>query len=480
MKLGRITSLRGEEGVALISSVIFMSLLLSVSGTLVYYSTANSSAASYSLANQKSFSLAEAGFNEGVSVLVNSSNPSVATALPDAAHPALDTSTYPGSTISYWGSWNSSSLTWTVYGKGNVPAPTARGGNAARTVSQQVRVGAGGATVAGNQAWGYVFADNRNAPCVLLNSSVKIGVSMYLTGSLCLDSSAQILASASPLTVLGTVQTNSSASVGTSTAHLAQAHIGGGCRYGTSGAFTYPCTTTQHIWADSLDQNVGNLTKPPIDLAYWYANAMPGPQHNCTSGSFPGGFDNGDNVMNSSLVNVNLLPTTGYDCVVSQGGTTVGEIKWTPPSTFYIKGTVFIDGNIYTANSSKVDYSGRGTIYATGSIYLGSSLQFCGARSAGSCNWTTGAWDPEQKLLAWVAGTSIFLDSSIQMQGAFYAITDYTQTSSVKEQGPIVTNTLTWDSSSQAKWLPFNTLAPGMPAGSSAYTASVIPGTWSG
>ena len=137
-------------------------------------------------------------------------------------------------------------------------------------------------------------------------------------------------------------------------------------------------------------------------------------------------------------------------------------------------------GNINMAGAQKVDYTGRGSIYANGYIKLWGSQQFCAARNAGNCNWTTGAWDPETILLAWIAGTYIDLGSSMQMQGAFYAGTSYTQGSSVKAQGPIITTDFTTASSSQAKWLPFADLAPGMPSGSTAYTVAPIPGTWSG
>ena len=237
----------------------------------------------------------------------------------------------------------------------------------------------------------------------------------------------------------------------------------------------------EHVWVDSQDQAVGTATKPPVDLPYWYQNAMPGPAAYCTSGTFPAAFDN-DGTLNGSVGTVNFLTSTPYDCVVDSGGTTVGEIRWTPgnPASLYINGVVFIDGNISMSNSYKIDYTGLGTIYASGSIYLGGSLQLCGARNGGSCDWTTGAWDPEQTLLAWVAGTTLELDSSVQLQGALYATTDYTQTSSVHEQGPVVTTNLYFQSSAQTRWLPFVHLAPGMPQRASFGGATLVPGTWNG
>jgi Tfp pilus assembly protein PilX len=478
----RRSLLRGEEGIALVMALVFSTLLLASGSTFVYYATTNQDSAASSTARQTAFNLAEAGLNEGVSVLFNASDPSSSTSLPAAASPASDTSTYAGGTIRYWGSYNSGTMLWTVYGSGSLKAPNAKG-TIVRTVSQQVRIGAGSPTVSGNPAWGNIFVDNKNSPCASLASNSKIYVSMFLTGSLCLSNGATIMQSAATLSVGGTLDIiTSNASIGGSTSHLSDLHAVGGCRFGSVGAYTFPCTTTQKVWADHQDQALPKVSKPPIDLPYWYAHAKPGPQQSCTSGSFPPGFDTGDGVMNGSLGTVNVFTPSAYDCVVSVGGVTVGEMRWTPgnPAGFYLAGTVFIDGNIVTTNQDKVDYTGRGTIYATGSITFGNSLAFCGARSGPKCNFTTGAWDPEQKLVTWAAGTTINVGSSVDIQGAFYATTDYTQASSTAQQGPIVTTNLYYNSSSQTKWLPFTHLAPGMPVASSEMTAAVVPGTWQG
>src|SRR5207248_10877910 len=119
-------------------------------------------------------------------------------------------------------------------------------------------------------------------------------------------------------------------------------------------------------------------------------------------------------------------------------------------------------------------------ISACDSLDCGGSLELCGARHGGSCVWATGAWDAEQALLAWGAGTTLELDSSVQLQGALYATTDYTQTSSVHEQGPVVTTNLYFQSSAQTRWLPFVHLAPGMPQRASFGGATLVPGTWNG
>ncbi len=87
-------------------------------------------------------------------------------------------------------------------------------------------------------------------------------------------------------------------------AEIPEIYIAGGCKRG-SGALHNPCTTGDLVYGDLVDNTPGVLTKPPVDLEKWYNDAQPGPMHGCTTGSFPGGFDN-DTVMNKSLGDVQL------------------------------------------------------------------------------------------------------------------------------------------------------------------------------
>ena len=283
MKPARLAFMVREDGIALVMALVFMAVLLTVGGTVTYYATTNTRDAAFQAGNQRAFSAAEAGLNEGIAVLANAGNPTLSSTLPSSEATAVtDASSVNGSTIRYWATYDSGTLTWTVYGKGTTPAPN----STSRTVQQQIRIGAGGATVAGNPAWGTIFADNKNGSCFNLSSNSKIAVPMYVTGNLCLSSGGQVQATASPLTVEATVDINTSnASIGQSSAHLSDFHSGGGCRFGGSGAYTFPCTTTQKVWVDHQDQVLAGVTKPPINLTNWYANAKPGPQQGCTSGS---------------------------------------------------------------------------------------------------------------------------------------------------------------------------------------------------
>jgi Tfp pilus assembly protein PilX len=478
MFLRRLARLRHEEGIALVMSLVYMTVALSAGGTITYFAATNTRHAAYERGNQKAFAAAEAGLNEAIAVLGNSTLPTVPTTLPASEATAVtDTTTIPGSTIKYWGTYDAGSQTWTVYGKGTTSAPA----TTSRTVNEKIRIGAGAATLAGNPAWGTIFADNKLGGCLGLTSSVRIYVPMYVTGDLCLTASAAVDPSAGSVTVLGKIDLSSSAQIGKSTAHLSKLNVVSGCRFGGLGSWTFPCTTTQRVWADNQLPTAPALAKPIINLPYWFLNAKPGPKQYCTSGSFPPGFDN-DFLMDGSLGTVSIFTASAYDCVVAVSGHTVGEIKWTPgnPGSFYLNGTVFIDGNIATTNSDKVDYTGRGTIYAFGSISISNSLAFCGARSGPKCNYATGMWDPEQKLIGWIAGTTLDIGSGVDIQGAFYATTSYSQSSTASVQGPIIATIMNMFSSSQAPWLPFNTLPDGLPGASSAYTVAPLPGTWSG
>ena len=214
------TMLGNEDGIALVMTIQFMVVLAVAVGALAHFTMANSDHADYQKNTQVASTLAESGYNNAVSVLLNSSNPGSSSALPSSTSPGTDTTSQPGSTIKWWGSFNSATQTWTVTGRGEVQAPNSTA-TIQRTVSQRFRLGANGATVAGSPAWGYIFVDNKNGPCMELSNSTSIGEPLYVSGSVCMNNSAQILASASPVTVVGTINTLSTSKVGASTGRWA-------------------------------------------------------------------------------------------------------------------------------------------------------------------------------------------------------------------------------------------------------------------
>jgi Tfp pilus assembly protein PilX len=467
---------RDQSGVALIVALGAMLVIGIVATTMIQFSVASERTAHVTVADAQAFWLAEAGMNAAVALLANEGS--------DATDPnLLPTSGAPGSqaydtgTATWWGSYEALPRIWTVTGVGTVVNPSG-GATVTKTVTQQYYVGT---TSGDTAAWQYIFAAD-DTGCLTVSSSSQISQPLYASGDLCLLNSARVLAAASPVTVLRNIIASGSGGLGASGAPVDTLHVGGGCSTSAGGPFVFPCTSSQKVWATNQDHATVTLEKPEIDLAVWYRDAVPGPSHSCTSGSFPGGFDN-DTVLNRSRADVNLFVST-YDCTVTYNGDQLGRIAFNASTNVLtLDGIIFFDGNMAMSGSQTVRYQGRGTIYASGTIALAGSQKIC-ATTPTACNFTTGAWQPETNLLVLVAGNdtvtpAFTLGQSAQIQGAFYSATGYTQGSSVKFQGPVIADTVTLTSSSQANYVPFNTLPPGTPA-VGPLPVTVIPGTWDG
>jgi Tfp pilus assembly protein PilX len=471
MKMRRL-NLSGERGMALLMAIGIMVVLSIVGTTLVYYSASNLHSTSHSTGSQRAFSLAESGVSSAAAILSTAGNdPTSPTLLPSSSSPAA--TTVADGTISYWGSYNASSLVWTVTGKGTIRNPN-QASPIVRIITQQYSVNS-------VPSWKYIYMDNPNG-CLYLSNTVQITQPLFTRGSLCIDNSSQVTSTASPVTVAGTIQTNNTASVGTSGSHLAVLHIGGGCRYGTSGSFVTPCTATQHVYADSQDATIdATITKAPLNLSQWYTDAKPGPSHNCTTGSFPGGFVN-DTTLNHSRSAVDLLPGSGYDCTFASGGTTLGRIAWTPgnPGTLIVQGVIFFDGDIDLTGSAKAVYTGRAAIYSSGTVTFGNSTQLCGLYLSGQCDWTN--WNPDTTLLVLVAGSTsatpdFVISQSAMFQGGAYAATDYTSGNTAKQQGPIQATNISLSNPSQTGYPGQASVPYGAPGGT---VIAPVAGGWTG
>jgi hypothetical protein len=387
---------------------------------------------------------------------------------------------------------------WTVNARSTVTNPS---GGAALTsdVSQQIVVTIPPSTTAENPAWKYVYSDSPSG-CMDVNSSVQIKQPIYVKNDLCLNSSVKILAAAGEVNVGGKLTSNSSVEVGSSSAPMPVVRVGGsGCKYGTYGGLGYvwPCTGAQKVWATSQSQTLPAVSKPPVDLAYWYANAKPGPAtgNGCgagSSGSLPS-FDSDGTLNNAPLGAVNLMPGSSYDCIVTSGSTTVGRLRWQTgsPGTLTIVGTIFFDRDILMNSSQTGVVSGRGTIYSSGKIWLDSSVQLCGQwkSSTGTCDWDT--WDPDVNMVTLVSGSGlsglpsdtygIELSSSVRFQGGLYSVGDTSLGSSVIQQGPIIARQIYLNSAVGTSDVPYDNLTPGAPSGSPpAPVFTPVTGSWRG
>lgn len=287
--------------------------------------------------------------------------------------------------------------------------------------------------------------------------------------------------------------------IGTAAEPVKGAHVAGTCKFDTQVAHT-PCSATDMVWAETIDSSPQNLSKPAVDMAYWYDQAKPGPQNNCTTGSFPGGFDNNSTYNNSLTGAAEVTPTnSSYTCQVKDAnGSILGELSWNHVThVLTIKGTVFIDGDFrFDDDGQIVHYQGRGIIYAAGDIEF-DELVCAGGTGTTSCVNSPGmaSWDPTQNMMIVLAGGNAEYDQgSTQaqstpsgLQGLIYAKGDCTVHENFHTSGPIVCDDIFLPSSSNGwptyySWPPLGSLVAGQAYGdpSTASDFAVIPGTQSG
>lgn len=465
--------LASQAGFAL-PMVIGVSLVLGITGTsAMVYTTGNVRAAATSKADERAFSLAEAGLNNAYSTLYNASDPTMPGAVPQRSEQA------EGGTITWWGTLDTQTNVWTLTGRGSLPNPTG-GVDVIRTIRGRSSIQSTSVGTANNAIWNYIYAEAPTS-CTTLSNSVNVNVPIYIKGNLCLQNTAQISGLNTVLHVGGTLTLNNSSHVATAGAPLAEVHVAG-CKVG-GGAVHSPCGPADSVYSTMPpDAITTGLEKPPVDLAYWYLNAKPGPKQACTTqtGTLPA-FDN-DSTMNRSLPSsVKLTPSLAYDCQVKDAqGNQLGRIAWTPgsPGTLTIAGTLFFDGDIVFQNLINAIYVGRATIYAAGTISFGNSTTLCGVAG---CNSN---WQPTQNLLAFVAGSStdtvgFSIQNSSTFQGAIYAVNDYSEQNSATVWGPIIARQVSLQNNTTNHYVPLGTLLGGMPQ-TSQEAISIVnePGSW--
>jgi hypothetical protein len=460
--------LTAEHGMALIVALGASIVLGATVTTAIAYTSSNSRQTFRSKADQVALALAESGLNIALAQLHSSGNPGMADALPAEQTPGERV--VPGVGRSQWYGVLADNV-WTVVGVGLAPHPTPGLPDVVRRVTSRVRLGSATQGSSNNAVWNYVYADDISA-CTTLSNSVNVNVPLYIRGDLCMQNQARVTSYA--LQVGGKVSLTNSASVGGAGSPIHEAHIAGGCQV-DGGPVVKPCGAGQRVHATISDDQATSLTKPPVDLDYWYANAKPGPSNGCTTGSLPGGFDN-DSVRNGSRPEFDLTPSYAYDCrVYDANGNLVGQISWTGGSsgTLTIAGTIYLDGNVVMQNLVNAVYDGRATLYATGSITLKNHSTLC---AVSACD---ASWRPSEDLLAFVAGTDVVIDNNSTFQGASYAVRDYREGNNAKVWGPIVANRIYLQNSTENHYVPIGTLLPGMPATyEDAVTLTNEPGSW--
>ena len=453
--------LRDESGIALVMAVGIMTVLMAMGATVVYYAGSNARSAEYSTDDAKGVNLAEAGMNYARAILWADADPTSPTTF--SGGPL----TLEGGTVTYSGAYDAVTKIWTLTGTGTFTNPTGGTAPISRSASSQVLVTA---TTGLDAAWGYLFADTSS--CTLLENNLTIDAPIYVRGDLCMKNSA--LVTGDLIQVRGKVQIENQASIGTASAPVPQVRVAGGCRYPWSGSYVTPCGTSQKVYRTIFSSTVPDLQKPAVDMAGWYANAKPGPMSpTCTTGSFPGQFDNNSTLDRSNGTQY-LFPTSAYDCQVKDaGGNLLGRIAYTPgnPGTLIIEGVVFFDGKVELQGNRDVVYQGRGSIYATDVIKIQNFVRLCGVAA---CDAT---WNPDQNLLLFVAGATaddgFLIDNNTTFQGAVYVVNDFLQANSVVVCGPVIAQELVIQNNTDNCFVPFSTGVPGMP-GTSTPSVSLV------
>jgi len=177
------------------------------------------------------------------STLYNSGTPTMGNAAPPR------TITLATGDASYYGTLTGD--TWKLIGVGTVRNPTGPGTEpVVRTVSGKAALGSAHRGTANNAVWNYVYLDDPTATTTLGNS-VDVDIPLYVRGNLVLTNTAQV--SSYALQVGGTLEFRNTAHVGTAAEPIQEAHVAGGCRVGSSGAFVKPCGPDQMVHATISD-----------------------------------------------------------------------------------------------------------------------------------------------------------------------------------------------------------------------------------
>jgi Tfp pilus assembly protein PilX len=469
----RLRALGDERGLALPMALGVTMVLAALSAAIFTYTTMNQQSAYRAQADQKAYGLAETGLSYALSRLQNTSNLYDATAVPST------TVSLTGGSTTYSGSL--SGTTWTLTSTGTVANPSGPGAaSVVRTVSTQAQITT--TTQADMGPWDYLFVDQPSG-CLTLDNSVSLDLALYVRGDLCLNNTANV--HGPKVDLLGSLYVNSpQAGVGTSGTPIPSFKSTGNCYYN---AAQNPCGPATNVYAGTIGTNPPAISKPTIDLVSWYSNADLGPTHNCTTGTFPGGFDT-NGVLDVSRGDVDLTPSSAYDCTRVVGGQTVGRIAWAPgsPGTLTVQGVIYVDGNITWSNLNLIQYDGKGVIYGSGQIVIRNRADLCGVPA---CDAT---WDPQVELLVLIAGSLVApsvadpisgeIGNHVNFQGAIYTVTDFSMDNNTELWGPVITRNASISNAATMHAPPKPILwMNGIPAATMTVTsAQVVQGSYAG
>lgn len=496
-----IRRLCDERGFSLVFSLLTVLVTSVTLTTVVQYTTANSGSANRSEADQVAYRLAETGINNAAAVLSNPSNNALQQATlpatePDPANPAHASyiAKYEGGTSKWWGVL--SGTQWVVHGVGLVTGPAGGTAIVRREVTSTIKIQPSLTQALNSNAWNFMFAKNTGSSCdVTLANSVVVDASMFILGDLCFENTSSIAKAAAPdvtnLYVGEHIQFGGTGSIGSAANKINQAQVGLGCRIGTSGAWTTPCTAATRVNATTILSGTLPGTGPTADFDFWYANAKPGPTQFCGSGysgiALTAFESSGSTTRNNSAASFNLTPGSNYTCryydVPPNSSDLLGELSWdNTTKVLTVRGAVYIDGSAYISNNAVNRYDGLASLYLSGSFTINGTSQLCGSIAGGVCDFAT--WDPNSDNLGIIAdgaGNSVLLMNSARFQGSIYATNTVVLDNSAQYDGPMVAGTFDLNNSVQTHEFPQITSVPvGWPGNPTVYAEPQPPQNYSG
>ncbi len=300
------------------------------------------------------------------------------------------------------------------------------------------------------------------------------------------DTPVALTAYVDAITIRVTYVAPPTTSIGVPGTNILQAHIADTCTYNTQAAHK-PCTTTDKVYAGTITTSPSGLSKPQIDMAFWYVNAKPGPRQACTTtvGS-PPVWDN-DSTYNLSLpvddAWSEVTPLNrSYTCQVHDAqNNLLGELSWNhTTSVLTIFGTIFLDGDFrFDDNGQIAHYQGRGIIYAARDIEF--DEQVCAGGSGATSCVANGMsnWDPSVNMMTVLAGDDSEFDQGTgqaqgtpsALQGIIYAVDECLVHENFHLSGPIICDEILLPEEANGwptyhTWPPLGSLVEGQAYGS--------------
>ncbi len=426
-----------EQGVALVLAIVTMTVLSTLTASVLFSVSLNQRTSLQATESTKAFALAEEGIAYAEGRLYTATSPGLATDVPSTGPLSQD-----GGTITYSGSLSGS--TWTLTAIGIY-------GGVKRTV--QVQAAQPSALLTSNTAaWNYFFVEG-GPTCMTLAGNGAVNIPIYTHHDLCINGNG--IFTGSDLEVGGALTLIGNATIGKSGQPISKLNVVGacspavGCANDTSPFFVSP---------PGVGHTIPTVTKPVVDFPSLYASTNPGPAagHGCGAGSHgvPANFFDNDTTMNDSDGNINLFPSSNYDC---KG--TSGEIKWTAATNTLEFDTVgpndaqfYFDGSLALSGNTTVIYKGRGQLFFTGGVSMAGQFNLCGITGC------TNLWDNNANQLFLFAdcwkdavgdqlnvanGDAYCFDLSGQntLQADAWVATDYHSGGQANDTGPVITTT---------------------------------------